>query len=173
TAEGDEAMEALSGAAMAAYRRLIDDPNLLPYYQSASPLEELTLLNMGSRPARRFGAQSPRARERPPPPHRGSPPPPPLRRPVPQRPQGDPVGVRLVAEPALRAGLVRRRERHSHLPSGARAARLQPARADVQRLAPVPIDRGRGREDALVRGPRARPGIRLAGPGRLGTRCHL
>jgi phosphoenolpyruvate carboxylase len=58
TAEGDEAMEALSGAAMAAYRRLIDDPNLLPYYQTASPLEELTLLNMGSRPARRFGAQS-------------------------------------------------------------------------------------------------------------------
>ncbi len=58
TAEGDEAMEALSGASMAAYRRLIDDPSLLPYYQSASPLEELTLLNMGSRPARRFGAQS-------------------------------------------------------------------------------------------------------------------
>ncbi len=58
TAEGDEAMEALSGAAMAAYRRLIDDPNLLAYYQSASPLEELTLLNMGSRPARRFGARS-------------------------------------------------------------------------------------------------------------------
>ncbi len=58
TAEGDEAMEALSGASMAAYRRLIDDPNLLQYYQSASPLEELTLLNMGSRPARRFGAQS-------------------------------------------------------------------------------------------------------------------
>ena len=58
TAEGDEAMEALSGAAMAAYRRLIDDPSLLPYYQAASPLEELTLLNLGSRPARRFGAQS-------------------------------------------------------------------------------------------------------------------
>jgi phosphoenolpyruvate carboxylase len=58
TAEGDEAMEALSGAAMAAYRRLIDDPHLLPYYQSASPLEELTLLNLGSRPARRSGAQS-------------------------------------------------------------------------------------------------------------------
>jgi phosphoenolpyruvate carboxylase len=58
TAEGDEAMEALSGAAMAAYRRLIDDPSLLRYYQAASPLEELTLLNLGSRPARRFGAQT-------------------------------------------------------------------------------------------------------------------
>ncbi|HYC30727.1 MAG TPA: phosphoenolpyruvate carboxylase [Gemmatimonadales bacterium] len=58
TAEGDEAMEALSGASMAAYRRLVDDPSLLPYYQAASPLEEISLLNMGSRPARRFGAQS-------------------------------------------------------------------------------------------------------------------
>src|SRR4030095_14421751 len=58
TAEGDEAMEALSGAAMAAERPLIEDPHLLSYYQAASPLEELTLLNMGSRPARRFGAQS-------------------------------------------------------------------------------------------------------------------
>jgi phosphoenolpyruvate carboxylase len=58
TAEGDEAMEALSGAAMAAYKRLIDDPGLLPYYLAASPLEELTLLNLGSRPARRFGAQT-------------------------------------------------------------------------------------------------------------------
>jgi phosphoenolpyruvate carboxylase len=58
TAEGDEAMEALSGASMAAYRRLVDDPNLLPYYQAASPLEEISLLNLGSRPARRFGAQS-------------------------------------------------------------------------------------------------------------------
>ncbi len=58
TAEGDEAMEALSGAAIAAYRRLVDDPNLLAYYSAASPLAELSLLNLGSRPARRFGAQS-------------------------------------------------------------------------------------------------------------------
>jgi phosphoenolpyruvate carboxylase len=58
TAEGDEAMEALSGAAQAAYRRLIDHPGLLLYFQAASPLEEISLLNMGSRPARRFGARS-------------------------------------------------------------------------------------------------------------------
>lgn len=58
TAEFDEAMEALSGAAQAAYRKLVDHPDLLPYYQSASPLEELSLLNIGSRPARRFGARS-------------------------------------------------------------------------------------------------------------------
>jgi phosphoenolpyruvate carboxylase len=58
TAEFDEAMEALSGAAQAAYRRLVDHPDLLSYYQSASPLEEISLLNLGSRPARRFGARS-------------------------------------------------------------------------------------------------------------------
>jgi phosphoenolpyruvate carboxylase len=66
TAEGDEAMEALSGAAQAAYRRLIDHPGLLLYFQAASPLEE----------------------------------------------------IRLVAEPALRARLVRRRERDPDLPPG-------------------------------------------------------
>ena len=58
TAEFDEAMEALSGAAQAAYRRLVDHPDLLAYYQTASPLEEISLLNLGSRPARRFGARS-------------------------------------------------------------------------------------------------------------------
>jgi phosphoenolpyruvate carboxylase len=58
TAEFDEVMEALSGAAQASYRNLVDHPDLLPYYQSASPLEELSMLNLGSRPARRFGARS-------------------------------------------------------------------------------------------------------------------
>ena len=58
TAEFDEAMEALSGAAQAAYRGLLDHPDLLAYFQTASPLEEIALLNMGSRPARRFGARS-------------------------------------------------------------------------------------------------------------------
>jgi phosphoenolpyruvate carboxylase len=58
TAEFDEVMEALSGAAQAAYRGLIDHPDLLSYYQAASPLEELSMLNLGSRPARRFGARS-------------------------------------------------------------------------------------------------------------------
>ncbi len=57
-AEFDEAMEALSGAAYAAYAGLISHPDLLPYFQAASPLEEISLLNIGSRPARRFGARS-------------------------------------------------------------------------------------------------------------------
>ncbi|MCI0466336.1 MAG: phosphoenolpyruvate carboxylase, partial [Beijerinckiaceae bacterium] len=57
-AEFDEAMEALSGAAYAAYAAFISHPDLLDYFQAASPLEEISLLNIGSRPARRFGARS-------------------------------------------------------------------------------------------------------------------
>jgi len=58
SSEFDEAMEALSGAAQAAYRGLMDDPDLLAYYQAASPLDELALLNLGSRPARRTGVRT-------------------------------------------------------------------------------------------------------------------
>jgi phosphoenolpyruvate carboxylase len=57
-AEFDEAMEALSGAAFAAYAAFISHPDLLTYFQAASPLEEISLLNIGSRPARRFGART-------------------------------------------------------------------------------------------------------------------
>ncbi len=57
-AEFDEAMEALSGASHAAYAGLIGNPGLLAYFQSASPLDEISLLNIGSRPARRFGART-------------------------------------------------------------------------------------------------------------------
>jgi phosphoenolpyruvate carboxylase len=56
--EFDDAMEALSGTSQAAYSRLIQHPDLISYLQAASPLEELALLNIGSRPARRFGTQS-------------------------------------------------------------------------------------------------------------------
>jgi phosphoenolpyruvate carboxylase len=51
--EYHEAMEALSGLSWTAYRRLVESPGLLPYLQAASPLEEWSLLNLGSRPARR------------------------------------------------------------------------------------------------------------------------
>ncbi len=51
--EYHEAMEALSGLSWTAYRRLMESPALLPYLQAASPLEEWSLLNLGSRPARR------------------------------------------------------------------------------------------------------------------------
>ena len=57
-AEIDDAMEALSGASRAAYTRLVGNPELVTYFQAASPLEEISLLNIGSRPARRFGGKS-------------------------------------------------------------------------------------------------------------------
>ncbi|MFN2432104.1 MAG: phosphoenolpyruvate carboxylase [Gemmatimonadota bacterium] len=56
--EFEEALEALSGAAHAAYRGLIEHPALVAYVQAASPLEEIALLNIGSRPARRTGART-------------------------------------------------------------------------------------------------------------------
>jgi phosphoenolpyruvate carboxylase len=56
--EFDEAMEAVSGASFAAYRQLVEHPGLMTYYPAASPLDELALLNLGSRPARRFGART-------------------------------------------------------------------------------------------------------------------
>jgi phosphoenolpyruvate carboxylase len=58
TTEFDEAMEALSGAAHAAYRRLVEHPQLVDYFQAASPVEEIALLNIGSRPARRTGMRT-------------------------------------------------------------------------------------------------------------------
>ena len=48
-------MEAISGASNAAYRNLLGHPFLLTYFQQASPLQEIGMLNIGSRPARRFG----------------------------------------------------------------------------------------------------------------------
>ncbi len=56
--EFDEALEALSGLAYTAYRGLAEQEGLVDYYQAASPVEELALMNIGSRPARRFGAKS-------------------------------------------------------------------------------------------------------------------
>jgi phosphoenolpyruvate carboxylase len=56
--EFHEAMEALSGTAWSAYRNLMELPSMLAYLQCSSPLEELSLLNIGSRPARRTLAQT-------------------------------------------------------------------------------------------------------------------
>ena len=54
----EEAMEALSQLSHTAYRGLTEHPGLVMFYQHASPVEELALLKIGSRPARRFGAQT-------------------------------------------------------------------------------------------------------------------
>ena len=56
--EFDEAMEALSNLAYTAYRKLVEDPGLVPYFEAASPVEELASLNIGSRPARRTGQRT-------------------------------------------------------------------------------------------------------------------
>ena len=56
--EFDEAMEALSATAQVTYSMLARHPDLPVYFQAASPLEEISLLNIGSRPTRRFGAKS-------------------------------------------------------------------------------------------------------------------
>lgn len=56
--EFDEAMESLSGLSWTAYRDLMGSERMLEYLTAASPLEELAMLNMGSRPARRTQART-------------------------------------------------------------------------------------------------------------------
>jgi phosphoenolpyruvate carboxylase len=52
----DEAAAEVAEAEMAAYRGLVyEDPDFLPYFVEASPIRELGLLTIGSRPARRPG----------------------------------------------------------------------------------------------------------------------
>ena len=53
--EFDDAVEALSGMSEAAYSKLLHQDGFIDYFQSASPVNELALLNIGSRPAKRFG----------------------------------------------------------------------------------------------------------------------
>ncbi|MCK0149854.1 phosphoenolpyruvate carboxylase [Marivita sp. S6314] len=56
--EYDDALQALSGMSQAAYCDLLNTPGFVQYFQEASPVEELAMLKIGSRPARRFGASS-------------------------------------------------------------------------------------------------------------------
>jgi phosphoenolpyruvate carboxylase len=55
--EHQAAVEAIAAASFKTYRGLAEDAGLIDYFQAASPVEELSLLKMGSRPARRFGAK--------------------------------------------------------------------------------------------------------------------
>lgn len=51
-------MDIVSDNAYSAYRGLIEDSSLVPYFTSSTPVEELGALNIGSRPARRQGTTS-------------------------------------------------------------------------------------------------------------------
>jgi phosphoenolpyruvate carboxylase len=48
-----EAMETVSGASLERYRELVEDPELPDYYFASTPVELLSELHLGSRPARR------------------------------------------------------------------------------------------------------------------------
>ncbi|RQP04201.1 MAG: phosphoenolpyruvate carboxylase [Paracoccus sp. BP8] len=58
TPEFDDALEGLAGMSQTAYATLLGQPGFVSYFQQASPVEELAMLKIGSRPARRFGAKS-------------------------------------------------------------------------------------------------------------------
>lgn len=52
--EWEEAMEAMSRVAFACYRsNIMDNPDIIPYFDAATPVKELDLARIGSRPARR------------------------------------------------------------------------------------------------------------------------
>lgn len=50
-----EAMDCFATEAYDAYRRLVQDPSLVPYFLGSTPVEELGKMNIGSRPSRRPG----------------------------------------------------------------------------------------------------------------------
>ncbi len=54
-AEWDSTMDLVAQAGQTAYRELVRDPALVPFFVSATPVNELGKLNIGSRPSKRPG----------------------------------------------------------------------------------------------------------------------
>jgi phosphoenolpyruvate carboxylase len=52
-AEFEAAFEAVARSSVETYRRLVSDPDFIDYYEQSTPLAEIAMLNIGSRPARR------------------------------------------------------------------------------------------------------------------------
>lgn len=52
----DAAMDVIADESYTAYRRFVETPGLAEYFRQSTPVEELALLNIGSRPARRGGS---------------------------------------------------------------------------------------------------------------------
>ena len=50
-------MDLVAGAGQVAYRRLVRDPALVPFFVAATPVNELGKMNIGSRPAKRPGGE--------------------------------------------------------------------------------------------------------------------
>ena len=53
----EEAFAEAAQASLEAYRELVHDPRFIDYYEESTPLAEIALLNIGSRPARRTDDQ--------------------------------------------------------------------------------------------------------------------
>ena len=53
----EEAFSEVAQASLDAYRELVRDPSFVAYYEESTPLAEIALLNIGSRPARRVEKQ--------------------------------------------------------------------------------------------------------------------
>ena len=53
-----KALRSAAAAAKGAYRELLEHPGFLDFYHTVTPIEEISRLNIGSRPARRTGERS-------------------------------------------------------------------------------------------------------------------